>query len=133
MFTGLFESAGNPVERKRLLTHSLKLWGEQGSKFQVAQTLRNLADTSRGMGLYEEGIRLEKEAPKIFERLTHVVRQADSSIILAWVLCEAKKLSAAKEAGSHAIHILSGMGEEFRVCEPHRVHCKICQRKRHDE
>ena len=99
----LFNLVGNLVERKRLLSYSLKLWRERGDDFWVAQILRDLSNANRQMDLEEEGIRQAKEASKIFERFGSVVRQAECLTILAWSLCEAKQLDAAEEAGSRAI------------------------------
>ena len=41
----LFGLVGNQTERKRLLTHSLKLWREQGGDFQAARTSQSLSNT----------------------------------------------------------------------------------------
>ena len=43
----LFESVGNRVERKRLLTHALKLWREQENDYQIGLTLGYLSDANR--------------------------------------------------------------------------------------
>ena len=125
----LFNSVGNHVERKRLLTHSLKLWRERGDDFQVARTLRGLSNANRGMGLHEEGIRQAREASEIFGRLGHAVEQADSLIILAFLLCEAKQLDAAEEAGLRALDLLPEKGEELSVCQAQRVLGSIYQFK----
>ena len=117
----LFNSAGNSVERKRLLSLSLKLWRGQGDGFQVALTLRNLSDTNRKMGLYEEGIRQAKEASEIFRRLGEVVQQADSLIILASLLHGDGQLDVAGETVSRAIDLLLEEGQEVWVCQGHRV------------
>ena len=117
----LFGSVGNLAESKRLVSHSLKLWRERGDDFQVAHMLRSLSDTNREIGLYEEGIRQAKEASEIFERLGHVVQQADSLIFLAWLLSDAEQLDAAEEAGSRAIDLLPDQGEELSVCQGHRA------------
>ena len=114
----LFKSVGNLVESKRLLGHSLKLWREQGNDFQVAQTLRDLSDTNRRMDLREEGLRQANEASEIFQRLGHVVGQAEGLIDLGWLLCD---LDAAEEAGSRAIDLFLEKGEEYLVCQAHRV------------
>ena len=117
----LFDSVGNFVERKRLLSHSLTLRREQGDDFRVADTLRNLSNTNRRMGLYEEGIRQAREASEIFERFSYAVGQADSLITLARILCDVDQLDAAEEAGSRAINLLPDQGEELLVCQAHRV------------
>jgi len=65
----LFYSVRNYVERKRLLTHTLKLWRERGNDNGVAQTLSHLSDVNRLMHLPKEGIEQAKEALEIYERL----------------------------------------------------------------
>ena len=117
----LFDSVGNIVERKRLLTYSLKLWKERGNDFQVAQTLRNLSDANRKLRLYEEGMRQAREGSEISERLGEVVQQAKCLTILALLLCDTKQLDAAEEAGSRGIDLLPVQGEALRVCQAHRV------------
>ena len=117
----LFESVGNSIERKRLLTHALELWGEQGNDFQVARTLADLSDTNWRMGLYEEGIRQGRKASEIFERLGDVVQQAFSLVTLTWLLDDTGKPDAAEEAGLRAIDLLPEKGEEFCVCQAHRA------------
>ena len=127
--SSLFYSVGNYTERKRLLTHSLKLWRERGNDLQVAQSLRNLSDANRVMELAREGIHQAREASKIFEQLGEAVEQAHSLITLAWLLCDDWQLDAAEETGSRAINLLPEEGEEFRVCLGHRVLGEIYQSK----
>ena len=117
----LFDSVGNFAEHKRLLTHSLKLWKDQGNDFQVAQTLSILSGTNRRMGLCGEGIPQAREASRILERLGHVLEQAESLINLAWLLCDVGQLDAAEEAGSRGIDLLPEKGQELRVCQGHRA------------
>jgi len=116
-----FEVVGNHVERKRLLTHTLKLERERENDYWVAMALRELSKTDNQMGLYEEGIELAKEAMEIFERLGYAARQAECLKSLAWLLYSDKQLDAAEEAASRAINLLSGKGEQYTVCESHRV------------
>ena len=125
----LFQSVGNNMERKRLLSHSLKLWREQGDDFQVAVALRILSSTNRRMSLYEDGIQQAKESSEIFERLGNVVQQAYSLIDLAWVLSDANQLDDAEETGLRAINLLPEKGEELQVCQSHRVLGHIYQSK----
>ena len=68
----LFDSVGNPAERKRLLTYTLKLGREQGSDHQVALTLMDLSDVNRLMGLHEEGI---KQAERLWRFMDDMVTQ----------------------------------------------------------
>ena len=117
----LFDSVGDLVGRKRTLSHSLKLWREQANDFWVAETLAGLSSTNRGTDLGEEGIRQAKEAYEIFERLGEVARQASSLTILALLLCEAKQLDTAEDAGSRALDLLPEKGEEFLVGQAHQV------------
>ena len=117
----LFYSLGNLVERKRLLTHTLKLWRERGDNYMVAGRLRDLSDTNREMGLYKEGIRQAKEGSEIFKRLGDTVGQAESLIDLAYVLRDDGQLDAAEEAASRGINLLPEKGEQFLACRGHRV------------
>jgi len=117
----LFESIGNQVERKRLFTHTLKLWRARGDHYQIAQTLLELCDTNRLIGLPEEGIQQAKEASGIFERLGNTVKQAESLIELARLLHSDERLDAAEEAASHAINLLPEKGKQLNVCQSHRT------------
>ena len=125
----LFESVGNDVECKRLLTQALKLRREQGDNEQVAVTLTDLSDANRRMDLPSEGIEQAKEASEIFERLGDTANQARSLIFLASALCADEQLDAAEEAASRAIDLLPEKGEQFRVCQGHRVLGNIYQSK----
>ena len=57
----LSKSVGNHAERKRLLTHTLRFWREQGNDRGVARMLRHISQANRHAGLYEEGIRAARE------------------------------------------------------------------------
>ena len=125
----LFLSAGNLAERKRLLIRALDLWRERGDDFRAAQTLRNLSDINQRMGLYEEGTRQAEEASAIFERLGVAVEQAECLVNLAWLLLRKKQLDAAEETGLRAIDLLPEEGEQYRICDCHRVLGQIYQTK----
>ena len=117
----LFYSVGNFVERKRLLTQTLKLWRERGDDNQVAQRLRDLSEANRLMYLHKEGIQQAKEASEIFERLGNTARQAECLISLAWSLHDDGQLDAAEEAASRGIDLLPEEGEQYQVCNCHRA------------
>ena len=125
----LFDLVGNLVECKRLLSHSLKLWREQGNHAGIALALRDLSTANGEMCLYEEGIPQAKEASEIFERLGDVVRQADSLITLASLLRGDGQLDAAEEAVSRTINLLPEKGQEFLVCGSHHVLGEIYESK----
>ena len=125
----LFQSAGNHVERKRLLTHTLKLCRVRGNDHAVAQTLGQLADANRHMGLYNEGIRLVREALEILERLGDGVGQARCLMDLASLLYSNKQLNAAEGAASRAIDLHSEIGNQYQVCGSHRVLGEIYRSK----
>jgi tetratricopeptide (TPR) repeat protein len=125
----LFSSAGNHTERKRLLTHALKLLRERGSIQGVAEALRNLSDANRQMGLPEEGIQQAKEALEIYERLDDTVAQVDCLVDLAFLLRDSGQLDAAEEAAFRAINLLPEKGQEFMVCKSHRLLGVIYQSK----
>ena len=117
----LFESVGNYVERKRLLTYVLRHRRKEGNHGKVALTLRDLSDTNRRMGLYEEGMFQAKEAYKICERLGDGLTQAECLEKLASLLREDEHLVAAEEAVLRAIDLVSEIGQGFQLCELHRA------------
>jgi len=117
----LFDSVGNQAERKRLFTHTLKLWRAQGDDYQVAQTLSELCDTNQLIGLPKEGIQQGKEASEIFERLGDTAKQAECLIELARSFYSDGQLDAAEEAAFHAIELLLGKGEQLNLCRSHRT------------
>ena len=117
----LFETVGNWVECKRLLTHALKLQRERGDDDWVALVLRNLSNSNLQMGLIEEGIEQVKEASKIYGRLGNTVGQAQCLRHLARLLCQDNKFEAAEEAVLRIINIFSEKGNQFQLCQSHRV------------
>jgi len=117
----LFHSVGNRAERKRLLTHTLKLGREREDDYWVAQALGHLADVNGEMDLHEEGIQLAREASGIHEQLGDTVEYAWSLNDLAWLLHQNKELDAAEEAASRAIDLVSEKGEQYLVCGSHRA------------
>jgi len=117
----LLETVKNQVERKRLLTCTLKLEREQGGGRRVAEILRHLADANGRMGHPEEGIRSAEEALEIGERLGDRVVQAQCLVVLARLLRQGDQLDAAEEAAFRAIDLFPEKGEEYRVCGSHRV------------
>ena len=117
----LFNSVGNLVECKRILTHTLELWRERGEDDRVALTLSYLSDTNREMGLYKEGIQQAEEASGILERLGRTANQAGCLIDLALLLHDDKQFNAGEEAASRAINLLPKSGEQFLVCQGHHV------------
>jgi len=125
----LFDSVGNQAERKRLLTHILKLDRERGSDPQAAVTLMELSDVNRYMGLYQEGIQQVEEALGIFELCGNTVEQAQCLSDLAWLLGSDRQFDAAEEAAFRAIGLLSEKGEQFRVYDCHRALGKIYRSK----
>ena len=114
-------SVGNQVERKRLLTHTLKLWRERGDDQRVAQTLSSLSDANLLVGHYQEGIQQAKEALEILEQLGDTVEQAQCLINLARLFRWDKQLDAAEEAVSRAIDLTSEEGDQLQICRGHRI------------
>jgi len=117
----LFDILENQVERKQLLTCVLKLQRERGNDRQVARTLKHLANANHYMGLPEQGIQLAKEALEIGERLGDRVLQAQCLIELAWLLDQNNQLDAAEEAAFRATDLFPENGEEYRLCQSHRI------------
>jgi len=117
------------VECIRVLSHTLKLYREQGDDLQVAVVLRELGWVNCQTGLCKEGIELEKEALEIFERLGTAAGQGDCLNLLASLLWSDEQFNAAEEAASLAINLSSEQGDQFQVCESHRVLGKIYRSK----
>ena len=116
----LFESVGNFVEQKRLLTHALKLGREQGEGSQVAHTMLWLSRANESLGLYTEGIQQTKESLAIYERLGDVINQAQCWCGLTRLLRLDRQIDAAEDASSRTIDLLPEKGQEFLVCQSHR-------------
>ena len=117
----LFDVVGNLAECKRLLTHALGLWREQGNDPMVAQSLRFLSDVNRLMGAYEEGIEQAREAAEINERLGDTPMLVQCLNKLAFLLRSAGQLDAAEEAVSRAINLIGENGDQYRLSESHRA------------
>ena len=117
----LIGSAGNHAERKRLLDCALKLERGRGDDDGVALTLSILSDANRMVGLFGEGIDQAKEALEVYERVGDTVNQGDLLIKVAWLLYDDKQLDPAEGAAARAIELLTGKGQEYRVCRSHGV------------
>ena len=117
----LFDRFGKIEEGKRLFARALKLWRERrGSDHLVAGTLQRLAEANRDLGFSEEGIQQIKEALGIFERIGNTAEQADCSITLATLLLHDGQFIAAEDATIRSITLL-GKGDEFKLCNSHRI------------
>ena len=126
----LFGSVGNFVESKRLIDHTLEFQRErEGSLEDIARTMVFSAMTSWNLGLHKEGIPLAREALGIYERLGHVVGQAQAWQRLARLLYCDNQLDAAQEAASRSIGLLEKEGERYRLCQSHRIIGEICHSK----
>ena len=120
-FAQLFQMIGNHREQKRLLEHSLRLERKRGNDGQVALILKDLSDGNRALGVFKEGIGQVREALEIYERVGNAGSRGGCLIRLASLLHGDKQLDAAEEAASRAIKILPEKGQEWRVCNSHRI------------
>ena len=125
----LFQSVGNQMERKRLLTYALKLYRERGDNNQVAQTLRFLSSTNRLLRLYEEGIQQAEEALEICGRHGNATDQALCLGDLAWLLYDDGQLDTAEKAAFRSIDLVPEEGGRFPVCQSHRLLGEIYRSK----
>jgi tetratricopeptide (TPR) repeat protein len=116
----LFDSVGNHVERKQLLTYALKLYREQGSDRMAATTLMNLSDANRSIGLHEEGIQQAREALGVYERLGDAAGRARCLKFLASSLYTGKQFDDAEKAALRAIN-LQEEGQQHQISECHYV------------
>ena len=126
----LFRKAGNFAEENRLLTHTLVLGITRGDKLGVASTLQLLSDVNRVLGLHDEGIRQVTEAFEMFERIGDTIEQIQCLSRLSRLLLADEQLEAAEDAATRAVSLLPGTGQEFCVCQIHRVLGNIYQSKR---
>ena len=117
----LFQSVGNHTEENRLLTHVLELERERGNERRVARTLIALSTGNRLLGLHKEGVRQAKEALEIYERFGDTESQAGCLNDLARLFHSDKQLDAAEDAASRAVQLLPERGQEFWVCQSHRI------------
>ena len=117
----LFSSVGNQMERKRILVHTLELWRERKDDHSIARTLISLSDANRQLDLYKEGIEQGREALEIFNRHNDKPAQARAWNNLVRLLHDDNQLDAAEEATSRAINLLSDKGDQFTVCQSHRL------------
>ena len=117
----LFDFLGNFMEEKRLLIHTLELYRERGDENLIAQTLRFLSDTNRQLRLYKEGTQQVEEALEIHERHGDPALQARCLRDLAWLLSSDGQLDAAEKAAFRAIDLLPKEGDQFPVCQCHRI------------
>jgi len=127
--TELFGLAENHMERRRLLSHALKLERERGSDTDVAHILWLLSHANRHTGLHDDGVQQAREGLEIYGRLGHTLGQAQCLISLAWLFRDQKQLDAAEEAASCAIHLLAEIDNQFLVCECHKILGRIYQSK----
>ena len=118
--SSLFESVGNHVERKRLLTHILTLSRKQDAA-QVALTLRRLSNTNRWPGFHKEGIQQAKEASKIYERPGDAMGLAWCLNNLAWLFLLSNQFDAAQDVPPRTIRLISEKDDKYLVCQSHRV------------
>jgi tetratricopeptide (TPR) repeat protein len=124
----LFGQMGNYAEQKRLLTYTLGLERRSGDDRRITQVLIFLSNVNRLLGLCEEGIRQAKEALEISERIGTKWETVCLNK-LAWLLFEDNQLDAAENAASRTITLISEEGQEYLVCDCHRVLGKVYQSK----
>ena len=117
----LFYAVGNHAQQKKLLDHALRLWRKRGDDYWVVQMLVPLADANRLLGLLEEGIEQAKEALEITKRFDDKPVRAVCWHQLALLLFDDDQLDAAEGAIAQALDILPGTGDQFRVCQLHRL------------
>ena len=125
----LFGEVGNQAECKRLLTHALGLWREQGNDPMVADSLKFLSEVNWHMGAFKEGIEQAREAAENHERLSDTRMQVDCLNKLAVLLHSDGQLDAAEEAVSRAIGLIGENGDQFLLAVSHRALGEIYQSK----
>ena len=117
----LFGQAGDYVEQKRLLTHSLELERRGKNDSHVAATLRRLSDANRLLHLFGEGIEQAKEALEISERIGDTIEQAWCLKDIANLLSSDEQTVAAEDAASRAIDLIMEKRQEYLLSELHQI------------
>ena len=117
----LFDSVGNYPECKQLLSQALNIERRRGRVSQVAQLLYDLSNANRRLGLLREGIQQVKESLEIYKRLGDITGEASCLVRLAYLLVEDRQFDAAEEAATSVINLVPGEGNQFQVCQSHRV------------
>ena len=125
----LFQLIGNLAEEKRLLTHALSLWRKRWNYPRVCQTLWYLSDVNRRLGLHKEGIRQAEELLKISKWIRFTHGQVNSLRLLARLWLGDGQLAAAENAALQTIDLLPKKGQEFLLCQSHRVLGNVYDRK----
>jgi tetratricopeptide (TPR) repeat protein len=120
---------GNNAEYKCLLLHTLTLERERGNYFRIAETLQCLSYANQRLGMYEEGIQQAEEAMEIFKQLGDVRGQSNCLQRLAGLFFLDSRLDAAEDTVSRKIELLPEKGQEFHLCQSHRLLGKIYRRK----
>ena len=121
LLSRLFFSVGNYAECKRLLSQALKIERGRGRVSRVSQLLYDLSDANQRLGLLQEGIQQVKESLEMGKRLGDTTGQASSLVRLAFLLNEDKQFDAAEEAATNGINLVPGEGNQFTVCQSHRI------------
>ena len=117
----LVGAAGNQAEKKRLLMRTLALGREQEDDIRVAETLQFLSDVNSNLGLYSEGIAQAEEAFEMFKQLGNTKEQAICLGNLAWLLHSDNQLDAAEDTVLRWIELLPEKGQEYQLCQSHRL------------
>ncbi|KAF9781688.1 hypothetical protein BJ322DRAFT_1023058 [Thelephora terrestris] len=124
----LFGLMGNHAEQKSFLLRLLALRRTEGNDYLIAQTLRELSEANRLLGLFEEGIREAKEALEIMERVGNATDRAECLESLADLLLENNQLDAAEDAISGAINLWEE-DDQFNICRSYGILGQIYGRK----
>ena len=117
----LFGIIGNHAEQKRLLTCTLKVQRCQRDDFGAAITLRRLCDVNWLLGRYKRGVQQVKEALEIYEWAVDAEGPRLCMSQLARVLLADEQLDAAEDAARRAIDLTPEKGQEFDLCQLHRI------------
>ena len=125
----LFRTVGNCVESKRLLYQALNIERRRERDSQVAELLYNLSNANRGLGLLQEGMQQVKESLEIYKRLGDTTGEGDCLVRLAFLLTDDGQFDAAEEAATSVINLVPGEGNQFALCQSHRILGDACHSK----
>ena len=120
----LLVTIGNKAEGQRFLVLTLMLEREWRDDSLVATALQSLPRVKAG--LRREGIQQAREAVGICERLGNTLGRANCLDYLARLLLDDNQLDAAEDAALRKVELLPEKGQEFQLCQSHRLLGKIC-------
>jgi tetratricopeptide (TPR) repeat protein len=117
----VLQSLGSHAERVGLLSRALALEKERKNLLRVGLTLLYLSGANLELGLYEEGLKQAREALAIAEAGYGPVEQGGCLNMIAWLLSRSGQVDDAEKVATRALSLFPEKGQEFLLCQSHRI------------